>query len=130
MLAGKMSQTRIRIGAAALVMVVAVSLVSQRACDRAGYWPHEEETRVYVSGAWGADELRKCSALPREDGTIYFLGCADSMELSDEVPLTKVTYWGRTQREDRFQALHSVSLDGWHWNCKKKGDSLTCYAIN
>ena len=125
-----MKQLWIRIGAAAALVAVALFVVSQRACDRAGYWPHSEETRVYIAGGWGGEEMRKCSALPRSDGTIYFLGCADSMELSDDVPLTKVTFWGRTQREDRFEALHSESMDGWHWNCKKKDESLTCYAIN
>lgn len=125
-----MNQMRIRIGAAVAVVVVALGVVSQRACDRAGYWPHEEQTRAYVGGGWSKDEMRKCAALPREDGTIYFLGCEGSMQVSDDTPLTKVTYWGRTQREDRFQALHSESMDGWHWSCKKSGESLTCYAIN
>ena len=127
---GRMKGTGVKIGVAALVLVVAISLVSQRACDRSGYWPHNEETRVYSPGDWPKDELRKCAALPRADGTIYFLGCVDDIELSDDAPLTKVTFWGRTQREDRFQALHSEAMDGWHWNCKKSGYSLTCYAVN
>ena len=125
-----MNQMWIKIGAAAFVALIAVLVVSQRVCDRAGYWPHQEETRVYTGGGWSKDEMRKCSALPRQDGSIYFLGCSNDMQVSDDTPLTKVTFWGRTQREDRFQALHSESMDGWHWNCKTSGDSLTCYAVN
>ncbi len=125
-----MNRTRVSIGAAAVLVAVALGVLGQRSCDRSGHWPHKEETRVYLGANWAPDELRKCAALPREDGTIYFLGCADSIQLADDPPLTEVTFWGRTQRADRFQALHSESMDGWHWNCKKSGDSLTCYAIN
>ncbi len=117
-------------GGTAAALLLATLVAGQRACDRSGNWPHSEETRVYTGGDWPKDELRKCSALPRADGTIYFLGCVDEIQMSDDAPLTKVTFWGRTQREDRFQALHSEAMDGWHWNCKKSGDSLTCYAVN
>ena len=121
----------VKLGAAAGVMLVVITVMGQRACDRTGYWPHSEETRVYFGAGWPADQLRKCAALPRQDGTIYFLGCTDSIQNFDEATMTKVTFWGRTQREDRFEALHSESMDGWHWNCKKgSGDSLTCYAVN
>jgi len=120
----------VKIGAGVAVVTVILLVLGQRACDRSGYWPHSEETRVYDGGTWASDETRKCAALPRSDGTIYFLGCVDSIQNFDEAALTKVTFWGRTQREDRFQALHSESMDGWHWQCKKSGSSLTCYAVN
>jgi hypothetical protein len=113
-----------------MVVLVTLLVFGQRACDRSGNWPHSEETRVYDGGNWSADEMRKCAALPREDGTIYFLGCVDSIQNFDEAQMTKVTFWGRTQREDRFQALHSEAMDGWHWECKKNRSSLTCYAVN
>jgi hypothetical protein len=48
----------------------------------------------------------------------------------DQAQPTMVTFWGKTQRPDRFQALHSYAMEGWHWRCKKNGESLTCYAIN
>lgn len=119
-----------RIGAGVALTFVALFFVAQRACDRAGNWPHTQETRVYLGSDWPKDQMRKCAALPRADGTIYFLGCVDSIENYDEATPTEVTYWGRVQREDRFQALHSESMDGWHWNCKNNGSSLTCYAVN
>jgi hypothetical protein len=52
------------------------------------------------------------------------------MQLSDDAVSMTVTFWGRTQRPDRFQALHSESMEGWHWRCEKSGESLTCYAVN
>ena len=126
-----MSQTKTRIVAGAAVVVIVLLAVGQRACDRAGYWPHSEETRVYTgAAAWPADEERKCSALPREDGTIFFLGCVEGAENFDEAKPTKVTFWGRTHRPDRFQALHSEAMEGWRWRCKKSGESVTCYAVN
>ena len=97
----RVSQTKIRIVAGAAVVVIVLLAVGQRACDRAGYWPHSEETRVYTgAAAWPADEERKCSALPREDGTIFFLGCVEGAENFDEAKPTKVTFWGRTHRPD------------------------------
>ena len=126
-----MSQTKIRIVAGAAVVVIVLLAVGQRACDRAGYWPHSEETRVYTgAAAWPAGEERKCSALPRDDGTIFFLGCVEGAENFDEAKPTKVTFWGRTHRPDRFQALHSEAMEGWRWRCKKSGESVTCYAVN
>jgi hypothetical protein len=125
------SQTKTRIVAGAAVVVIVLLAVGQRACDRAGYWPHSEETRVYTgAAAWPADEERKCSALPREDGTIFFLGCVEGAENFDEARPVKVTFWGRTHRPDRFQALHSEAMEGWRWRCKKSGESVTCYAVN
>jgi hypothetical protein len=125
------SHTKTRIVAGAAVAVIVLLVVGQRACDRAGYWPHSEETRVYTgAAAWPADEERKCSALPREDGTIFFLGCVEGAENFDEAKPTKVTFWGRTHRPDRFQALHSEAMEGWRWRCKKSGESVTCYAVN
>jgi hypothetical protein len=125
------SHTKIRIVAGAAVVVIVLLVVGQRACDRAGYWPHSEETRVYTgAAAWPAGEERKCSALPREDGTIFFLGCVEGAENFDEAKPTKVTFWGRTHRLDRFQALHSEAMEGWRWRCKKSGESVTCYAVN
>lgn len=126
-----MSHTKTRIVAGAAVVVIVLLVVGQRACDRAGYWPHSEETRVYTgAAAWPASEERKCSALPREDGTIFFLGCVEGAENFDEAKPTKVTFWGRTHRLDRFQALHSEAMEGWRWRCKKSGESVTCYAVN
>lgn len=125
-----MNHLWVKVGATTAVAVIALMVFGQRACDRSGYWPHSEETRVYAGGNWSDDETRKCAALPREDGSIYFLGCVDSIQNFDEAEMEKVTFWGQTQRKDRFLALHSESMDGWHWNCKKSGSSLTCYAVN
>jgi hypothetical protein len=114
-----------------IVVVLAMLLLAKSACNRAGYWPHREEARVYQgSAAWPAGELRKCEALPREDGTIYFLGCVAGAENFDDARALTVTFWGRTDRPDRFRALHSDAMEGWAWNCKRSGGSLTCYAIN
>jgi len=125
-----MNRLHIGIGSAVTLAVIASLMLGQHACDSSGYWPRSEQTRVYTGGDWPDNEMRKCAALPRADGTIYFLGCVDAIANSDEASMTKVTFWGRTQREDRFQALHSEAMDGWHWNCKKSGESLTCYAVN
>lgn len=113
--------------------VVAIVLLTfgQRSCDRAGYWPHREEARVYTGAdAWPSGQMRKCSALPREDGTIFFVGCVAGAENFDDAKAMTVTFWGQTERPDRFRALHSAALEGWEWNCKKSGSSLTCYAVN
>ena len=126
----RVNKTKTRIVASAAVVLIVLFAAGQRACDRAGYWPHSEETRVYAGAAWPADEERKCSALPHEDGTIFFLGCVDSIQNFDEATPLKVTFWGRTQREDRFQALHSEAMEGWRWRCRKSGESVTCYAVN
>ena len=125
-----MDKLWVRVAGAGAIVMMTLFILGQRACDQSGYWPHTEQTRVYTGGDWPADEERKCAALPREDGTIYFLGCVPSIENADEAPLTKVTYWGKTERPDRFQALHSESMDGWHWRCKKGRSSITCYAVN
>jgi hypothetical protein len=125
-----MSKTTVGIVAAVFVVLITTLMVGQRACDRSGYWPHSEQTRLYSGADWPTDQERKCAALPREDGTIYFLGCTDSIQNFDEATLTKVTFWGKTQRPDRFQALHSESMDGWHWRCKKSRNSISCYAVD
>ena len=120
---------KIKLLAGCFAAVLVVMVLGQRSCDRAGYWPRREETRVYAAG-WSGGEERKCAALPREDGTIFFLGCANSIQNFDDAPLTTVTFWGKTERPDRFQALHSNAMEGWHWRCKKSDASITCYAIN
>jgi hypothetical protein len=125
-----MNKLFLRIAASGSLLVLVCLFVGQRACDRSGYWPHSQQTRVYRGGDWPADQERKCAALPREDGTIYFLGCVDSIQNFDEATMTDVTFWGKTERPDRFQALHSESMDGWHWRCKKGRSSITCYAVN
>ena len=94
-------------GCFAIVLVGMV--LGQHSCDRAGYWPRTEQTRVYAAG-WSGQEERKCSALPREDGSIFFLGCVESIQNFDDAPMTKVTFWGKTERPDRFQALHSNAM--------------------
>jgi hypothetical protein len=115
----------------AVVVLLVALFLGRRACDRAGYWPRREEARVYTGAdAWPAGEMRKCSALPREDGSIFFLGCVEGAENFDDARAMTVTFWGRTQRPDRFRALHSEALEGWEWRCKNSGGSLTCYAVN
>ncbi|MGH9524563.1 MAG: hypothetical protein ACRD3E_18740 [Terriglobales bacterium] len=114
-----------------IVFALALLAVVKHACNGAGYWPHREKARVYEgSAAWPAGELRKCEALPRQDGTIYFLGCVAGAENFDDAHAMTVTFWGQTERPDRFRALHSDAMEGWAWNCKKSGESLTCYAVN
>lgn len=127
-----MNPTKARAIGGACAAVLAVFFLGQHACDQAGRWPHREETRVYAGAAdWPKGEERKCAALPREDGTIFFLGCVDSIQNFDEARPVEVTFWGRTKREDRFQALHSERMEGWHWRCANSGgESLTCYAMN
>lgn len=127
-----MDPTKARVIGAACAAVLMVFFLGQRSCDRAGLWPHREETRVYAGAAgWAKGEERKCAALPREDGSIFFLGCVDSIQNFDEARPVEVTFWGRTKREDRFQALHSERMEGWHWRCaSSSGGSLTCYAMN
>lgn len=113
-----------------VIVVLVLLTFGQRSCDRAGYWPHREEARVYTGADnWASGELRKCSALPREDGSIFFVGCVEGVENFDDAKAMSVTFWGRTDRPDRFRALHS-RLEGWEWRCKKSGSSLTCYAVN
>ena len=116
---------------AAAAVLVAVLLWGQHACDRAGYWPRRQQARVYLGGAaWPKGQVRDCSALPREDGTIFFLGCVKGAEDFDDARAMTVIFWGRTERLDRFRALHSASMEGWEWRCRKRGESLTCYAVN
>jgi hypothetical protein len=130
MVSAGMDKLWIRVAGAGAIVMVTLLILGQRACDRSGYWPHSEQTRVYTGADWPRNEERKCAALPREDGTIYFLGCVDSIQNFDEATMTKVTFWGKTERPDRFQALHSEAMDGWHWRCKKNSSSITCYAVN
>lgn len=129
------NSVKARVIAAVVIAVFVVAELGQRSCDRAGNWPHREETRVFEGAVdWPKGEERKCSALPREDGTIFFLGCVEgSVEGTQDFTRAEpveVTYWGRTKREDRFQALHSERMEGWHWRCTNSGGSLTCYAVN
>ena len=102
------------------------------ALDHAGWLPHRQDTAVYVGqGAWPADEMRRCSALPKQDGSIFFLGCGDTNGSGTlDSPVVPVTFWGRTERPDRFTALHSDALEGWRWQCRKSGQRITCYAVN
>ena len=116
---------------AGLIAVFCVMFLTQRSCDRAGEWPHREDTRVYTGiDSWPEGEMRKCLALPRKDGTIYFLGCVEGYENFTDAHHMPVTFWGRTERPDRFRALHSNSFEAWEWRCKNNSGSLTCYAVN
>ena len=125
-----MQRAKLYVVIGVVVGVLGALYAARYACNQAGYWPHRQDARVYVGSAdWPAGDMRKCEALPREDGTIYFLGCVDGAENFDDARLTTVTFWGRIERPDRFRALHD-SMEGWAWRCKKNGDSLTCYAMN
>lgn len=123
-------RTKLIVAGVVIVAVLGLLALVKHACNDAGYWPNRQQARVYEgSAAWPDGDVRKCEALPREDGTIYFLGCVDGAENFLDADMTTVTFWGRTQRPDHFRALHDT-MEGWTWRCKKDGDSLTCYAVN
>lgn len=116
-----------------LGLMVGLSLlaVGLRSLDHAGWLPHWQDTAVYAGpGDWPPGELRPCAALPKADGSIFFLGCGEAGSAAINAPIVPVTYWGRIQRPDRFTALRSVAMEGWNWQCKKDGDKYTCYAVN
>lgn len=126
-----MQRTKVLFVTGGIALVLALLASVKYACNQAGYWPHRQVARVYEgSAAWPAGDMRKCEALPREDGTIYFLGCVDGAEDFNDVIIMPVIFWGRVERPDRFRALHSQAMEGWTWRCKKDDESLTCYAVN
>jgi hypothetical protein len=100
--------------------------------DNAGQIPHTQDTSVYVGrGDWANGESRECVAFPAKDGTIFFLGCVQGQGDYFTSEVMPVTYWGKTQRPDRFQSLREdPNMNGWHWRCQKKKGGVTCWAVN
>ena len=126
-----MKQAKLFLFLGGIAIVLGAMVMVKYACNRAGYWPNRVEARVYEGTAeWPVGDMRKCEALPREDGSIYFLGCVDGAEYFNDERMVTVTFWGRTERPDRFRALHSNAMEAWIWRCKKDDSSLTCYAVN
>ncbi|MGI9101673.1 MAG: hypothetical protein ACR2IF_04425 [Terriglobales bacterium] len=118
----------VRVAGAGILLLIAFAW---HTLDQAGWIPHQADTSMYAGAEqWPANEDRKCVALPRDDGNIFFLGCVGDKESYADTESLPVTYWGRTRRPDRFQAVVSERLEAWQWRCRRKDDSVTCWAVN
>ncbi len=114
----------------AVVATVGLFVSVPAAIDNTGWLPHERVTPMYLGAAdWPAGTERNCVALPVKDGTIMFLGCVQGAETFITPEDVNVTYWGKIKRPDRFQAAME-NLSAWKWRCRKKSDSVTCWAVN
>jgi hypothetical protein len=114
----------------AVMVVVGLCVAIPAALDNTGWLPHERDTDMYFGAAsWSAGAYRDCVALPVQDGSMLFLGCVDGAENYLTPEPTRVTFWGKIKRPDRYQAAMS-NLSAWKWRCLKKKDSVTCWAVN
>ncbi len=113
------------------VMALLLAAAIGHGLDQAGWIPHHADTSMYAgTEEWPADQDRKCVALPRKDGDIFFLGCVGDRESYADTESLDVTYWGRTHRPDRFRAAMGERMEAWQWRCRRKDDSITCWAVN
>ncbi len=114
----------------AAIVLVGVMVGVPRAIDNTGWLSHQRDTDMYFGSAeWSVGTYRDCAALPVRDGSILFLGCVMGAETYLTPQTVPVTYWGKINRPDRYQAAIS-DLTAWKWKCLRKKDAVTCWAVN
>jgi hypothetical protein len=120
------------VGVAAVVIFLGLYVTAYQELDAAGWIPHRLDTTVYSGTAgWTSQETRDCVALPQKDGSIFFLGCVGRSAMEAAPQALSVTYWGRIKRPAMFKTvLADPGINSWRWRCRRKQDSLTCWAVN
>jgi len=122
--------TKMWLAGVAVVVGVSLCVAIPAALDNTGWLPHERTTAMYFgAAAWRPGAYRDCVALPTQDGSMLFLGCVAGAESYLTPEPTRVVFWGKIKRPDRYQAAMS-DLSAWKWRCLRKKDSVACWAVN
>jgi hypothetical protein len=101
------------------------------AIDRTGWMSHNRDVVVHINGNWMVGEYRRCfadldSLTPK--GALTELYCTRGFEGGSTHALP-VLFWGRVERPDKIPGGGKGFIT-WLWRCRRKAESLTCWAVN
>lgn len=109
-----------------VLIFVGVGAYAWKVLDHHGWVTHIQNTSVLIKGNWLQGEFRTCDGTLDGSGKQIALDCGKNEGTEHVMP---VHYWGRIERPEKTgSGLSGLNLVTW--NCQRKSDSVTCWAID